>query len=747
LFLSTKSRFGDHSLPTNSMGMIRLQNTMSAKATDAIADFLHWVWPVGASLIVCGFLAAPVSGHSAQAPPPSPTPETYQTAASILALSHEQLNRHHPAHLRGQVIRSTEWGVTLLDRTAGIWVYFDHPFRDLTAGDELDVIGTTSTGLYSPVVDATSVRKVGHAPLSKPVSVDFKQLSTGNFDAQYVTITGVVRSVGIRPDALPSQNVWMKVEMADGTIDVAFPVDCEKPAGQLIDALVRFKGAGSSAKNQNMQLTAPTLMMSSMAGVTVLRPPPRNQFALPITPIGNLMQYRSGTDFYHRVRVAGIVTYYKPGESIILEDQGQALYVEMMQTDSIRLGDRVEAFGFPAPSDTGPILRDAIIHDIGSGQQLLPAAVTPADLSTGKFSYNFISTEGRLLRKVREPSREVLLLQVQSSLLLAELAEAEKPNVFERLQEGSTIRISGISILDITGTWNTGGPGASSIHYRVLLRSPDDVLVLQPPSWWTRTRVIYIAGVLAILALIFLAMVVYGRMEGWRLQAVIGERERLANEVHDTLAQSFAGIGFQLQAIRKAIPDEQEELREQIDLARALVRHSHKEARRSIEPMSSETPEEIDILSALEGSARTMVNGGAVQVNAEMIGTPRSIPPKIAASLLRIGQEAIANAVRHADPSHLQIAVAHENNFVRVRVEDDGCGFVKSGGLLGFGLRGMRKRAAALSAKLEITSNLGQGTCVEVTAPVPPSVTLPALVHQMWQHFSESVLHVQAKAE
>ncbi len=697
--------------------------------------------------MVYGLLVAPVNGRAVDAATPSPAADTYQTAASILSLPHQQLDRHLPAHLHGQVIRSTEWGVTLLDRTAGIWVYFGHPFRQLSAGDELDVIGTTNTGLYSPVVNATSVRKVGHSALPKPVSVNFKKMSTGNFDAQYVTITGIVRAVGTRPDAVPSQNVWMKVEMADGTIDVAFPEDCAAPTAKLIDAVVRFKGAGSSAKNQNLQLTAPTLMMSSMAGVTVLRPAPKNLFLLPLTPIGGLMQYRSGTDFYHRVLVAGAITYYKPGESLIIEDQGQALFVETPQIENIHSGDQVEVLGFPAPSDTGPILRDALIRDLSPGKPLQPAFVSPDDLSTGKFNYNLVSTEGRLLRKVREPARVVLLLQVQSSLLLAELADAEPSNAFQNLEEGSTIRVSGISLLGITGTWNTGGPAASSIHYRVLLRSPDDVLVLQTPSWWTRTRVIYVAGLLAILALVFLAMVVYGRREGWRLQAVLGERERLANEVHDTLAQSFAGIGFQLQAIRKAIPEEQEELRQQIDLARALVRHSHKEARRSIEPLNSEAPEEIDILSALAGTARTMVNGGAVEVSAKMIGTPRTVPPKIAASLLRIGQEAIANAVRHADPSHLRIVVDYRNNFVRLSVEDDGCGFVKSGGLLGFGLRGMRKRAAALSAKLEITSNVGHGTCVEVTAPLPPSVTLPALVHQVWRHFSESFLDAHAKAK
>jgi two-component sensor histidine kinase len=696
---------------------------------------------------VCALLGAQASCVFAHEDPPNGTAVGYQTAASILALTPEQAKRHESAHIRGVVIRSTEWGFGLVDQTAGIWVSYIHPSKEFSAGDEVDVIGATGPGLYSRVVIASAAYKLGRAPLPRPTQVTFKQMSTGNFDAQYVTLTGIVRSAGIRPNAAPSQNFWMRVEMSDGALYVAFPQDCAVVGNSLVDAVVRFTGAASSAKNQNMQIAAPTLMMSGMAGVTVLRPPPTNQFAVPLTPIGQLMQYRSGTDYYHRVRVAGTVTYYKPSESLILEDQGRALLVEVAQIENIKIGDRVEALGFPAPRDTGPFLKDAMIRDIASGSPLLPTAVTPADLSTGGFNYNLVSTEGRLLRRTREPSREVFLLQVESSLLLAELAEPNNSNVLPDLKEGSTIRISGISILDITGTWNAGGPNASSVNYRVLLRSPDDIRILQQPSWWTRTHVVYLAAILAVLTLIFFAMVIYGRMEGWRLQAVLGERERLAHEVHDTLAQSFAGIGFQLQAVRNAIPSEQSELREQIDLARALVRHSHKEARRSVEPMIPEALEELDLLSSLETSAQNMLGHGTVEVRTRVIGTPRALPPKIVGPLLRIGQEAIANAVRHAAPRLLEISIAHEEHVVRLKVEDDGCGFVKSGGLLGFGLRGMRKRAAALSATLEIISSPGQGTCVEVTAPVPRSRTLPAFFHQLWSYCREGIFHVHTNEE
>jgi hypothetical protein len=392
-------------------------------------------------------------------------------------------------------------------------------------------------------------------------------------------------------------------------------------------------------------------------------------------------------------------------------------------------------------------LQDAILRDVAPGQQLRPTPATPAELSSGSFNYSLVSTEGRLLRRMQEPFREVLLLQDKSALLLAELDEQGKPNELSYLKEGSTIRISGISTLDVSGTWGTGGPNASTIRYKVLLRSPGDVQVIQPASWWTTLHVIYLAAILGVLVLLFFGLLIYGRLEGWRLHAVLEERERLAHEIHDTLAQSFAGIGFQLQAIRKAIPSEALGLREQVDLARALVRHSHKEARRSLEPLSPDLPGEIDLLSSLESSARTMVEGGTVEVTAASIGAPHPLPPKIATSLLRIGQEAIANAVRHAEPSHLDISLAYDRGFVRLAIKDDGCGFVRSGNLLGFGLRGMRKRSAALSAKLEIVSQPGEGTCVVVTAPLPPDLTLFAHLQRMWKYPLERILYVSAKTK
>ena len=660
----------------------------------------------------------------------------YQTAASILSLTPEQAQQGDTALLQGVVTGSTDLGLTIQDQTAGIWIYWDHP-EDFVPGDQVEVRGNVNPGRFSSCVNAISVRKLSRAPLPQPRAATFRQLSTGDLDAQYVSVTGIVRSMGIRKTASPSQSVWLKLALPDGNINVTFAAENAAAASKLIDAVVRVNAPAMCTKNENRQITAPTLPVGSMLNLTVLRPPPQNLFDQPLTPISKLMEYRSGTDYFRRVRVAGTVTYYKPGDRLILEDDGRALLVMSPQTSDIRIGDKVEALGFPAAEDSGPFMQDAVLRYVAHGQLLRPTPVKIADISSGTHRYNLVSTEGYLLRRVDEPSSVVLLLQNESTLLVAELDRPANSTVLPNLKEGSTIGISGISMLEIEGTWNYGLPSASAVRYKLLLRSPDDVRVIKPPSWWTTLHVIYIAAILGMLMLAFLALGVFNRIERWKLQAVLEERERMAHEIHDTLAQSFAGIGFQMQAIRRAIPDGEPHLQQQVELARDLVRHSHKEARRSVEPLHLDSPEAIELPSSLESCAAKMVEGGSVEVISSSTGTPRTIPPRIAAPLLRIGQEAIANAVRHADPKHLEIHLAYGKNSVRLAITDDGGGFVKSGDLLGFGLRGMRTRAAGISARLEILSQPGEGTRVEVTAPLPPEITLTSFFKRIWKYLLE----------
>ena len=181
---------------------------------------------------------------------------------------------------------------------------------------------------------------------------------------------------------------------------------------------------------------------------------------------------------------------------------------------------------------------------------------------------------------------------------------------------------------------------------------------------------------------------------------------------------------------------------QQLNLASDLVRHSHEEARRSIATLRPETHGSADLLPALAVCAQRMVEGGTVEIVASSSGESTSIPLRITDTLYRIGQEAIANSIRHAHPTTLNIMLEFTSGSVRLTITDNGEGFVPGGDLRGFGVRGMRKRAASISAAFKIESRPGQGTVVETTAPLPAKITARMLPKFFWLQLRKQTSHV-----
>jgi signal transduction histidine kinase len=220
------------------------------------------------------------------------------------------------------------------------------------------------------------------------------------------------------------------------------------------------------------------------------------------------------------------------------------------------------------------------------------------------------------------------------------------------------------------------------------------------------------------LCLIFTFNHLYLLVKHWRLRAVADERERLAHEIHDTLAQSFAGISFQLQAIRNSMPPDSTLLERQVDLALTMARTSHEEARRSIASLRPASLGHVGLIPALRECAERMVKNGKVTVATQGEDGSRDVPIHVKDTLFRIGQEAIANSIRHADPGTIRITLRQQRSSLFLSVEDDGDGFIADSDHAGFGLLGMRKRAESISAHLVIRSTPGSGTSVQVKAVV-----------------------------
>ncbi|HET7077102.1 MAG TPA: histidine kinase [Chloroflexia bacterium] len=204
--------------------------------------------------------------------------------------------------------------------------------------------------------------------------------------------------------------------------------------------------------------------------------------------------------------------------------------------------------------------------------------------------------------------------------------------------------------------------------------------------------------------------------------AVLEERNRMAREIHDTLAQGFTGIVVQLEAAEDTLTAEPAAAQAHLDRARALARDSLAEARRSVWALRPRALEGGDLAGALDRAAQALTAGTPTRAAVHVHGVPRPLPPDLAGHLLRIGQEALTNAVRHAAARQVAIDLTYDPAAVGLRVRDDGHGFdpaapaPAAGG--GLGLPGMRERVAGLGGTLTLTSAPGAGTEVRVQVPV-----------------------------
>ncbi len=211
------------------------------------------------------------------------------------------------------------------------------------------------------------------------------------------------------------------------------------------------------------------------------------------------------------------------------------------------------------------------------------------------------------------------------------------------------------------------------------------------------------------------------QMEG-QFAAVLAERNRIAREIHDNLAQELLGISVQLEVVARTMPPAAELAKSHLDRVRMLVRHGVAEARRYVWDLRSQALDHKDLPTALTETARRLTTGTATQAQVEVSGIFRPLKPSVENNLLRIGQEAINNAVRHGQAQRILINLLFDSKRVQLRIRDDGCGFDQqisnNGDSNHFGLLGMRERAEEIGGTLSINSIVQKGTEVTVSVPI-----------------------------
>jgi signal transduction histidine kinase len=411
------------------------------------------------------------------------------------------------------------------------------------------------------------------------------------------------------------------------------------------------------------------------------------------------------------VTVRGNVVLTSP--MLYIEDTTGGLAVDDVHGASLKLGDEVQATGIIEPRGFGTLLRQASVSLQWSREPAPPLSVTAAQAATGAFDGMYIEIEGSLDAKAEIASQSVVMnLTSGNHSYRAILSGARQDEVFDRLLPHSLLRLRGVCAVDPELS-------KSMTPFVLFLRSGGDVGVISGPPWWDVRHLGEIA--LALIPLTLIGVLIYTRAEHWRMRAVVEERSRMAREIHDTLAQSFAGIALQLESVLQKPWAKGVEIAPVV-VACHMAQQSRREAHRSIAALRTLHTEE-PLEDMLKKLLQTQVAGSEAELAVTAAGTPQRLSAEHASQVLRIAQEAVANALQHARATRIEVRLAFEPDNLLVEIADDGRGFDVSGAPLAedghFGITGMKERATHIKAEFAIRSD-GAGTRIVFKLPIPP---------------------------
>ncbi len=431
---------------------------------------------------------------------------TLTTAGAAHSLKLEQAKRGYPVHLRAVVTyydpdTDPRLGAFFAcDRTGCICVLVPpRPILPIRAGTLIDMSGVSEPGNYAPVVRGSEIRVIGqsHVPANPPRR-SLSELLSGADDSQWVEVEGVVHSI-----EQSGHHVTMTLALKDGMIRCVTPMEAGAGYARLVDATVAVQANAAPLWTKNRQMVGVRLLFPSLAAVRIEDPAPADPFLTPARPIDTLLRFAPGVSFVHRVRVRGQVTLQWPGRWLYIQDASQGLFIPTLQKTPLKLGDSVDAVGFPAMGENSPMLEDAVFQPGGGGQAIAATPVTAQDAMRGDFDGRLVQFRGRLVSLDLTSEYPTLVMSSEGVLFFAMLPNGTKAKELGSWRIGSELQLTGVCSVQVDKFLSAQREGAAlPKSFRVLLRSPRDVVVLEEPSWWTASRIL---GLLAICVLTLLA--------------------------------------------------------------------------------------------------------------------------------------------------------------------------------------------------------------------------------------------------
>jgi len=446
------------------------------------------------------FAAAAVSAG----PEPAGGRTVWTHARDIRNLSPDEARRAYPVHLHA-VVTFVDAGFGELfvqDETAGIFVF--EPVSDvpLHAGQFVDLTGITTPGGFSPCITKAHLTVLGVGTLPKPIRLPLEELVGGKEDGQWFELEGVVRSGQTKGSRL-----LLNVAAVGGSFVAVLPEFPSDWSRKWVDARVAMRGALAPIFNERRQSAGVRLFVPRSDLVRIEETAPPDVFRLPQATALSVGQFHPLERLPRRIRVRATVAALEPGMAMYVADATGNLEVQANPGCAAQPGDLLDVVGFPEVIEGRLGLQDSLCRKVGPGT---PIPIVPVqakevvqpwvrnssatNLAAGtRYDGRLVRLEGALLGTSSTPEAGTLLLGSAGQDFTATLP------IFGRrrlppLETGSRLRLTGVCLV-------TYDAYRRAQFFRMLLRSPDDIVILARPSWWTLKHSLWTLSLLAVACL------------------------------------------------------------------------------------------------------------------------------------------------------------------------------------------------------------------------------------------------------
>lgn len=428
---------------------------------------------------------------------------------AINAINNVQASAHLPVSFEATVTfpRPAQKNLFVMDGDRGCYVRWPVD-QGLLPGDRVRITGTTAPS-FRPIVSATAVTFLHHGDLPPAYPATFADLIQSKWDARRVTVTGRVLSAALDDDK-PAHSLRVRVRVPEGTVEGIISHPGTLTAADLLDADVSMTGVAGGEYDSKMQMAGIWLDMNYASDLVILHHPFADPWTAPAIPMDSVIGYYRFSNQSNRVRITGTLTYYEPGVLAVLEqrtseEKGRSMLVKTNTTLPMHTGSFVEATGFPAVSDASVRLDNAQIRPTDPAPAVQSQPIQWDNASVGHYAFDLVSMEGEVVGAVHDSRVDLLLIESEGHLFSATLRHSSSDLTPGDLANppqiaiGSRVRVTGVCFVENGNHWR------DRLWFDLRMRSPADIALLQPPSWWTVKHAAYIIIALAV-AVLFSAL-------------------------------------------------------------------------------------------------------------------------------------------------------------------------------------------------------------------------------------------------